>query len=54
MRRPLTAFALLLAALALVAVGCGGDEVSATPETIEGTIPDETTGGGTRTFPHSS
>jgi mono/diheme cytochrome c family protein len=46
MRRPLTALALLLAALALVAVGCGGDEVSATPETIEGTIPEETTGGG--------
>jgi cytochrome c553 len=46
MRRPLTALALLLAALALVTVGCGGDEVSATPETIEGTIPEETTGGG--------
>lgn len=45
MRRPLTALALLLAVLALVAVGCGGDEVSATPETIEGTIPEETTGG---------
>ena len=50
MRRPLTVLALLLAALALVAAGCGGDDVSATPETIEGKIPEETTtGGGTRT-----
>jgi cytochrome c553 len=46
MRRPLTVLALLLAALALVAAGCGGDEVSATPETIEGEIPEETTTGG--------
>ena len=46
MRRPLTALALLLAALALVAAGCGGDEVSATPETVEGTLPEETTDGG--------
>lgn len=51
MRRPLTALALLLAALALVVVGCGGDEVSATPETVEGTIPEETTGGGAEGLP---
>lgn len=51
MRRPLTALALLLAAVALVAVGCGGDEVSATPETIEGTLPEETTGGGGENLP---
>ena len=46
MRRPLTVLALLLAAVVLVAAGCGGDEVSATPETVEGTLPEETTGGG--------
>ena len=46
MRRPLTVLALLLAALALVAAGCSEGEVSATPETVEGTIPEETTGGG--------
>jgi mono/diheme cytochrome c family protein len=36
---------LLLAALALVAAGCSEGEVTATPETVEGTIPEETTGG---------
>jgi mono/diheme cytochrome c family protein len=46
MRRPLTVLALLLAALALVAAGCSEGEVTATPETVEGTIPEETTGGG--------
>ncbi|MBA2333170.1 MAG: cytochrome c [Actinobacteria bacterium] len=51
MRRPVTALALLLAALALVAVGCGGEEVTATPETVEGTIPEETTGGNTENLP---
>lgn len=45
MRRPLTVLALLLAALVLVAAGCGGEEVTATPETVEGTIPEETTTG---------
>ena len=42
MRRPLTALSLLLAALALVAAGCGGSEVGATPETVVGTIPEQT------------
>lgn len=51
MRRPLTALALLLATLALVAAGCGGDEVSATPETVEGTIPEETTGASNADLP---
>jgi mono/diheme cytochrome c family protein len=45
MRRPLAALALLLVAVALVAAGCGGEEVSATPETVVGTIPEETTTG---------
>ncbi|MBA2294594.1 MAG: cytochrome c [Actinobacteria bacterium] len=51
MRRPLTALALLLSVLALVAVGCGGEEVTATPESVEGTIPEETTGGDTENLP---
>jgi mono/diheme cytochrome c family protein len=46
MRRPLSVLALLLAAIALLAVGCSEGDVSATPETVEGTIPQETTGGG--------
>ena len=54
MRRPLTVLALLLAALALVAVGCSEGEVTATPETVEGEIPEETTAGATRTFRPSS
>jgi mono/diheme cytochrome c family protein len=45
MRRPVTVLVLLLAALALVAAGCSEGEVTATPETVEGTIPEETTGG---------
>jgi mono/diheme cytochrome c family protein len=46
-RRPVTVLALLVAALALVtAAGCSEGEVTATPETVEGTIPEETTGGG--------
>lgn len=45
MRRPLLVLALGLAALVLTAAGCGEGEVSATPETVEGTIPEETTGG---------
>ena len=44
MRRPLAALALLLAVVALVAAGCGGEEVTATPETVVGTVPEETTG----------
>jgi mono/diheme cytochrome c family protein len=43
MRRPLTALSLLLAALALVAAGCGGEEVGAPAETVVGTIPEQTT-----------
>ena len=46
MRRPLIVLALLLTTLALVAAGCCEGEVTATPETVEGTIPEETTGGG--------
>jgi mono/diheme cytochrome c family protein len=46
MRRPLTALSLLLAALALVAAGCGGEDVSATPETVVGSVPEQTTTGG--------
>ena len=51
MRRPVIALVLLLGVLALVAVGCGGEEVGATPETVEGTIPEETTGGKTENLP---
>jgi mono/diheme cytochrome c family protein len=46
MRRPLFVLALLLAAVAFAAAGCSEGEVSATPETVEGTVPEETTGGG--------
>jgi cytochrome c6 len=51
MRRPLTALSLLLAALALVAAGCGGEEVGATPETVVGSVPEETTGAGNADLP---
>ena len=51
MRRPLTVLALLLAALALVAAGCGGEEVSATPETVVGSLPEETTAAGNADLP---
>jgi mono/diheme cytochrome c family protein len=51
MRRPLAALALLLAVVALVAAGCGGEEVSATPETVVGTIPEETTTGANEDLP---
>jgi mono/diheme cytochrome c family protein len=44
-RPTLAALAVLLAALALAIAGCGGDEVSATPETVVGELPTETTGG---------
>ena len=56
MRRPLTALALVLATLALVAAGCSEGEVTATPETVQGTIPEETTDrrAATRICPHSS
>jgi mono/diheme cytochrome c family protein len=51
MRRPLAALALLLAAVTLVAAGCGGEEVTATPETVVGTIPEQTTTGPTEDLP---
>lgn len=51
MRRPLAALALLLAAVALVAAGCGGEEVGATPETVVGTIPEATTTGPSENLP---
>ena len=51
MRRPLAALALLLAAVALVAAGCGGEEVTATPETVVGTVPEETTTGANEDLP---
>jgi mono/diheme cytochrome c family protein len=51
MRRPLTALSLLLAVLALVAAGCGGEEVGATPETVVGSIPEETTTGAGEDLP---
>jgi mono/diheme cytochrome c family protein len=42
MRRTALVFCLLVAALGVVAVGCGGEqEQSATPETVEGTVPTE-------------
>jgi mono/diheme cytochrome c family protein len=51
MRRPLAALALLLVAVALVAAGCGGEEVSATPETVVGTVPEQTTTGPSEDLP---
>ena len=50
-RRPVIVLALLLAAVSLLAVGCSDGEVTATPETVEGTIPEETTGGGNEDLP---
>jgi mono/diheme cytochrome c family protein len=46
MRRSTTALgaASLLAAIALVVAGCGGEEVEATPETVIGDVPTETSG----------
>ncbi|HVM18313.1 MAG TPA: cytochrome c [Gaiellaceae bacterium] len=37
-----TAFLLVLAALALVAAGCGGEETAPLPEEVEGTVPADT------------
>jgi mono/diheme cytochrome c family protein len=51
MRRPLVVLALLLTALALVAAGCSEGEVTATPETVVGEIPEETTGGSDAELP---
>ena len=44
MRRTALFLVLLVAALGVVAVGCGGEESqTATPETVEGEVPTETT-----------
>jgi mono/diheme cytochrome c family protein len=52
MRRALSILALLLAALALAAAGCGGEEeATPTPETVQGELPTETTGGGSEELP---
>jgi mono/diheme cytochrome c family protein len=51
MRRPIMLLVLGLATLALLAAGCFEGEVTATPETVEGTIPEETTGGGDADLP---
>lgn len=51
MRRPLAALALLLAVVAIVAAGCGGEEVTATPETVVGAIPTQTTSVPTKDLP---
>lgn len=46
MRRLLSALALLLAAMTLLAAGCGGGEdTGATPETVVGELPTDTGGG---------
>lgn len=46
MRRPVTVLGLVVAVLALAAAGCGEGTTTATPETVEGTLPEETTTGG--------
>ena len=53
MRRRTSVLALVLVAgsLALVLAGCSDGEVTATPETVQGTIPEETTGGGNADLP---
>jgi mono/diheme cytochrome c family protein len=53
MRRQAIVLALSIAALALgvFAAGCSEGEVTATPETVEGTLPQETTGGNTADLP---
>ncbi len=45
MRRPILLLVLGLTTLALLVAGCSEGEVTATPETVQGTIPEETTGG---------
>lgn len=51
MRRSVLLLALLLALVGAVAAGCGGEETTATPETVEGTLPTETGGGGNADVP---
>ncbi len=53
MRRPVIALALSVVALALgvVVAGCSEGEVGATPNTVEGTLPTETTGGNEADLP---
>jgi len=53
MRRPVIALALSVVALALgvVVAGCSEGEVGATPNTVEGTLPTETTGGSEADLP---
>jgi len=51
MRRPILLLVLGLATLALLAAGCSEGEVTATPETVQGTIPEETTGGDNADLP---
>jgi mono/diheme cytochrome c family protein len=53
MRRPAIVLALLVLALALglVAAGCSEGEVGAAPNTVEGTLPEETTGGNEADLP---
>jgi len=51
MRRSLAVFALLVSAGALAVAGCGGDEVTATPETVVGEVPTETSGGTNEKLP---
>jgi mono/diheme cytochrome c family protein len=55
MRRPAIVLALAVAALALglVAAGCSEGDVSATPETVEGTLPQQTAPGGNEDLPAS-
>jgi mono/diheme cytochrome c family protein len=45
MRRAPVLIAILLATILLAAAGCGGGETGATPETVVGEVPTETTGG---------
>jgi mono/diheme cytochrome c family protein len=53
MRRPaaLLGLALVVVALGVAAAGCSEGEVTATPETVQGTLPQETTGGANADLP---
>ncbi|HJU47813.1 MAG TPA: c-type cytochrome, partial [Gaiellaceae bacterium] len=51
MRRSATLLALLLVLVGLAAAGCGGEDTTATPETVEGTLPTETEGGDNADIP---